>query len=803
MMSMNALARGRLVRLGHGQPPRPKRRIEQNPSMGKGVRALSHSILAVLWLTLNPVPSLQAAEMFTSAYISEFLASNEHGLPDDHGDHSGWIELHNGGKATINLAGWFLTDSRTNLTKWRFPAVSLLPDKYLVVFASANGRTSDLAHLHTNFRLDQRGGYLALVNLTTNVVSEFAPSYPQQSADVSYGRVRGEPTLRGYFLNPTPGRPNASSGPGFAPEITFSRLSGNFMEPFTVQLSSAPTGAVIRYTLDGTLPSSSSPLYDAPLLITNTTRVRARAYQEGLLPGPPRSEVYLRLLTNTLDFTSTLPVLVMDTFGRPMPVSGNLSFVHLSLHEPVQGKTSLTNPPTLTTRAGFRVRGSTSAGMPQQSFALQFLDEFDAEKHLPILGLPADSDWILYAPNAYDPVMIHNPFVHQLSRDMGRYSSRTRFVEVFVVRGAGRVRNTYYNGLYVLEEKIKIGKHRVDIDHIAAEDLKPPAVTGGYLLKVDRVGPDESGVFSTGERGMVYVEPKEHTMLLPQRAAQKEYLLKFFSDFGRALDGAKWKDRALGYRAYLDVDAAIDFHVLEVLSGNVDALVLSTYFYKPRNGKIVFGPHWDFDRALGSTDGRDADPRVWNTGPFFSGDWWPRLFSDPDFWQQWVDRWQELRRTHFSLSHLFNLIDRLAEEVREAQPREYEKWGLQPRGGSYQSEINLMKHWLSNRVDFIDEQLVQPPRLSHNGGPVPAGSLLSFKTPANVSVYYTLDGSDPRLSQGAISSNAIAYRGPIVLQTNAQIVARARNPNQRQTGGPPTSTPWSGRVEAKFVIASP
>jgi Fn3 domain-containing protein len=99
--------------------------------------------------------------------------------------------------------------------------------------------------------------------------------------------------------------------------------------------------------------------------------------------------------------------------------------------------------------------------------------------------------------------------------------------------------------------------------------------------------------------------------------------------------------------------------------------------------------------------------------------------------------------------------------------------------------------------------LVQPPRLSRNGGSVPPGSFLSFTTSTNVSVYYTLDGSDPRLSQGAISSSAIAYKGPIVLQTNMQIVARARNPNQRQSGGPPASTPWSGRVEAKFVIASP
>jgi hypothetical protein len=302
---------------------------------------------------------------------------------------------------------------------------------------------------------------------------------------------------------------------------------------------------------------------------------------------------------------------------------------------------------------------------------------------------------------------------------------------------------------------------------------------------------------------MVYVEPKEQIITLPQRAAQRQYLSTYFSDFDRALHGPNWKDPVLGYRAYLDVEAAIDFHVLEVLSGNVDAMVLSTYFHKPREGQIVCGPHWDFDRALGSTDGRDDNPRQWSTGPFFGGAWWPQLFQDPDFWQHWVDRWQELRGTHFSLTNLDGLIDRLAQEVREAQPREYSKWGLQARGGSYQSEIDLMKIWLSNRVDFIDAQLVQPPRLNHAGGRIATGFLLTLTAPTNASIYYTLDDSDPRLSQGAISSNAVLYAGPIPLKTNTHVVARARDPSQRQTGGPPSSTPWSSRTSAKFILSAP
>lgn len=753
--------------------------------------AARHLLRLLLCLALGG--RLPAADSFTSVYLSEVVAENRTGLRDEDGERFSWIELHNGAGTRVNLDGWFLTDTPTNRTKWRIPNLALLPDKSLVIFASGKDRTKDLVHPHANFRLQPGGGYLALVNRATNVVSEFAPGYPALPANTAFGSTRGEPAMRGLLGKATPGKPNASQGAGFAPVVQFSQPSGTFTDPFLLELSTTTTGAVIRYTLDGTLPSAKSPIYTAPFSITNTAHIRARAYQDPLLPGPPRSETYLELFTNTIPYTSSLPVLVLDTFGRSQAVSAQGSSVHVSVYEPVQGVTSLTNAPTLSTRAGYRVRGSTSSGMPQSGFALEFLDEFNQEKNQPLLGLPADSDWVLYAPNAYDPVLIHNPFIHQLSRNLGRYSPRTRFVEVFWVQSAGRVKQAHYHGLCVLEEKIKIGRQRVNISSLSADDVTPPEVTGGYLLKFDRLGPGESGVFSNGDRGMVHVEPKEQTLLLPQRLAQHDYLVKFFTDFDRVLHGPQWKDPENGYRAYFDVEAAVDFHVLEVLSGNVDALVLSTYFYKPRNGKITFGPHWDFDRALGSTDGRDDNPRTWNTGPFFAGQWWPRLFSDPDFWQQWVDRWQELRGSHFSQTNLEVQIDQLAAELRDAQPRQYARWNFQPRGGSYQGELALMKAWLSNRLDFIDGQLTPPPRVLVEGE---ARTQISLSAPTNTTIFYTLDGSDPRLPQGGIATNALPYSAPIILGSETRVVARANNPQRKQTDGPPISTPWSGPIRA-------
>lgn len=120
--------------------------------------------------------------------ISEFMAANARTLADEDGEFSDWIEIHNAGTNTLNLEGWFLTDTASELTKWRFPNTNLVADGYLVVFASNKNRQTAGAKLHTNFRLSNTGEYLALVKPDgVTVVSEYKPQFPVQVTGVSYG----------------------------------------------------------------------------------------------------------------------------------------------------------------------------------------------------------------------------------------------------------------------------------------------------------------------------------------------------------------------------------------------------------------------------------------------------------------------------------------------------------------------------------------------------------------------------------------------------------------------------------------
>ena len=173
-----------------------------------------------LLLTLGTLP------LGAQVRISEFMAANATGLQDEDGDFTDWIELYNAGGGAVNLAGWHLTDDPADLARWTLPATNLPAGGFLVVHASGKDRTSP--RLHASFSLAAGGEYLALVRPDgTTIESEYAPAYPEQYDDVSYGiQTHGSnPTLRagraGYLIRRTPGAANLgwpASHPAYADE---------------------------------------------------------------------------------------------------------------------------------------------------------------------------------------------------------------------------------------------------------------------------------------------------------------------------------------------------------------------------------------------------------------------------------------------------------------------------------------------------------------------------------------------------------------------------------------------------------
>src|SRR5664279_4446970 len=154
------------------------------------IPASRHLCARTLMLGLAIMFAFSVWKAVAQVVISEFMADNQTTLADEDGDFSDWIELYNASTNGVNLKGWYLADSATNLTHWKFPETNIGPSQFMVVFASNKNRKAVGAPLHTNFKLSKAGEYLALVlpdGFTK--ASEFAPTFPPQFPDISYGYV--------------------------------------------------------------------------------------------------------------------------------------------------------------------------------------------------------------------------------------------------------------------------------------------------------------------------------------------------------------------------------------------------------------------------------------------------------------------------------------------------------------------------------------------------------------------------------------------------------------------------------------
>jgi hypothetical protein len=794
-----------------------------------------------------------------TAMISEFMADNESGIKDDDGTRSDWIEIYNPGPLTTSLEGWFLTDSRADLTKWRFPNVILGPNNYLLVWASEKNRSDSTRPLHTNFRLEKSGEFLALVDPSMNIVSAFDPAYPPQVANVSYGRERVDPNLVGYYIAPTPGTQNTTSGPGFASEPAFSVDSGVFTNNTITVTLSGPTE--IRYTLDNSIPTNTSLLYTAPLTLGNNVVIKARAFQAGLWPSPVVSRAYHFLDATTRDFNSNLPLVILSTGGQPVAqhlAPGQLRTpASLVVVDTFRGRSSLVGKPDFLGLAEVEIYGQTSAGFPKQPYRFEIQDELRNDRRVPLLGLPVEADWRLRNP--YSEKSLMNDFLtFELYEQMGHYATRRRFVELFVDRGGGKV--TYpgdYVGVMLLIENIEAGPDKLNIQEVTSFHTTEPEISGGYVWKKEKDSPGDLN-FNVGGGGVGTAntlklhEPKPQSMrktpyngtavtynpnhssitnYTPAATNQLNYLIRYLNAFITTLNASNLLTGTgtNHYSHYIDVDSFVDQHWIAEFTKNIDAYRLGNYMHKDRGGKIKMEPLWDWELSWGNADylegGRTngwyytqlgAADHIW-LRQLMGGNNLPNSGGDPDFVQKLIDRWGELRTNALNGDKILARIDEIAALLSEggadASPatRNFARYGNylntqiwpNPTGPpawdvdytqpTYAGIISEMKKWTLGRFLWVDGQFPKAPILELPEGDIPAGTSLAIAALAGT-VYYTLDGTDPRLPRaaGAVSPTALTYTGPVILNGNARVFSRARVGNV-----------WSPPAITTYVVRRP
>ncbi|WP_258103274.1 CotH kinase family protein [Marinoscillum sp. MHG1-6] len=403
------------------------------------------------------------------------------------------------------------------------------------------------------------------------------------------------------------------------------------------------------------------------------------------------------------ELVSNLPILVIETNGQTIlndpKIAAQMGIIY---NGPGMTNSISDSFNEYDGAIGIELRGNSTQTFPKKPYLIETRDLLGQNLNIGLLGMPPENDWILRA-SYLDHTFIRNSLADHLSRQTGRWASRVRHVEV--------VLNGEYQGIYLLMEKIKWDKNRLDIDKLYPYEISGEELTGGYIWEVTGFGNDFGEARRLKYPGIDVITNE-----------QLNYIRTIDDSFRYTMTQGSYvyANPNSGYVQHIDVLSFVDEMLVQEAMRNCDAYGWSGYFHKDKNGPIKAGPVWDFDQAAGNSTYPDngvvglwmaQHPDTWNT-PFF----WSLLLNDPFFRYSLKLRWEELRKKAFSDENIFHFVDSIASELSEAQVREFEKWpvlganiwresaGYQSRD-TYQKEVDYLKSFIQARCQWLDNAL--------------------------------------------------------------------------------------------------
>jgi hypothetical protein len=296
------------------------------------------------------------------------------------------------------------------------------------------------------------------------------------------------------------------------------------------------------------------------------------------------SLLLLPFYSNAQTFTSSnLPIIVIDTHGATIPDDTKLT-ADMGIIDNGVGQTNHPTDPftDYNGKIGIELRGSSSQFFPKQPFGIELRDEQGVGISAPLLGMPAEEDWILNA-TYNDKSLMRDVLAYKLGRDLGRYAPRTRYCELVV--------NGDYRGIYILIERIKRDKARVDISKLESTEITGDDVTGGYILKIDKATGNSGFGFNSAipplsrDYNQVINFQYEYPKFDEIQNEQMLYIKSYVKNFELVLNSSSYKDDKNGYKKFIDVNSFIDFFIMNEVTKNVDGYRLSTFLYKDRDSK--------------------------------------------------------------------------------------------------------------------------------------------------------------------------------------------------------------------------
>ena len=371
---------------------------------------------------------------------------------------------------------------------------------------------------------------------------------------------------------------------------------------------------------------------------------------------------------------------------------------------------------------GIKVRGQSSAKFPKPGYSVEVRDEKGEGMDVSMFGLPPADDWVFHGPYV-DKSLMRNALAHWLFRQAGHYSPRTKHFDLYI--------NGVYRGVYVLIEKIKRGKYRVDVSKLKETDISGDDVTGGYIWAFDKTGTNTGGMgnedinkegFKTADGLNVIMHyPKKENLQQQQQAYLKKYLEDLENLFKNGKNGS-------GYENYVDMTSALDYVLHEEVTNNSDSYWCRFFLHKPKEskgGKVTLGPAWDFNLAMSNgsqpENGGNNNGGQWGWGGGGMGgggmgssgttgwqiessmktgmsglkipNWLLGMWKDSHYQSELKKRWAELRSGVWHTKTMDVYLDSMKTYLTKAADRNFKRWpNLGKSSGQGDSDPQPMKY---------------------------------------------------------------------------------------------------------------
>ena len=438
--------------------------------------------------------------------------------------------------------------------------------------------------------------------------------------------------------------------------------------------------------------------------------------------------------------TYDLPIVFVDTKGKCL--DKNVTEKIPATMRVLDGKTNSVADSAKGTLydIGIKVRGQSSALFPKPGYGVEVRDEKGEGLDVSLFGLPPADDWVFHGPYV-DKSMMRNALAHWLFRQAGHYSPRTKHFDLYI--------NGVYRGVYVLIEKIKRGKYRVNVSKLKETDVSGEDVTGGYIWAFDKTGTNTGGAgsgpiekegFNTSDGLNVILHyPKKENI----QKQQEDYLKKYLNDLEGLFKNGK---NGQGYENYVDMTSALDYVLHEEVTNNADSYWCSFFLHKPKDktdkngvkteGKVTLGPAWDFNLAMsngsqpengGGNNGggmwgggfgggfggggngfgssgtsgwqiensqKSGNGGMWGMGSSLKApNWLLGMWKDSHYQSELKKRWAELRSGVWHTKTLDLYLDSMKTYLKNAADRNFKRWpNLGKSSGQNDADPQPMKY---------------------------------------------------------------------------------------------------------------